>query len=375
MNLRLLPRLCTLLAALFSLVRAAPPPLREQVSLNGEWPVGGTVPIYAGLPKFDGHVYERDVAVPAAWAGRVVQLEFGAVNFIARVFVNGTLVRENVGGWCPFAIDVTRAAVPGETFRLKVEVKGPKHSPIADAEGNVAWPVGGWKDRGGIADDVWLRAYGTVHITDAFIRSSVARGTLTVEYTIRNASAGPRTVTLSGETTGIRLSSPPLRLAAGEMKTLSMSGPAGDLAPYWPDRPTLHVLTSRVLEDGRELDRETRRFGFREISIRGNQYYWNGIRANLYGDYQVYGDTWYLDSARLHSPEAWPATVDRLKAMNLRVLRWHHNPVPAYILDVADEKGLLICSEAANYGRDYHQKTDHAAYVNNARQTIAPCLH
>ncbi|MBC7366349.1 MAG: hypothetical protein H7343_05970 [Undibacterium sp.] len=362
--------------ALNGLVIAAAPPLREQISLNGEWPVGGTVPVYAGLPKFDARTYERDVAVPAAWAGRIVQLEFGAVNFIARVFIDDTQVGENIGGWCPFALDVTRLAVPGRTFRLRVEVKGPKHAPIADAAGNSAWPVGGWKDRGGIADDVWLRAYGAVHITDAFIQTSVERQTLTVAYTLRNATAETRPIALAAETSGIKLSCPPVTLAAGEVKTVTLSAPAGDLALYWPDRPSLHLLLSRVVDaaSGAELDRETRRFGFREITLKGNQFYWNGVRANLYGDYQVFGDTWYVDSAKLHSPQAWPATVDRIKAMNLRVLRWHHNPVPAYLLDVADEKGLLICSEAANYGRDFHQKSDRALYVTHALKTIAPWI-
>ncbi len=350
----------------------APPPLRDQISLNGEWPIGGTVPVYAGLPKFDALTYERDVTVPAAWAGRVVQLEFGAVNFIARVFVDGTSVGENVGAWCPFAIDVTRFAVPGRTIRLKVEIQGPAHPPITDAAGNFAWPVGGWKDRGGIADDVWLRAYGVVHIADAFVQTSVAQRTLTVDYTVRNTSAASRTVSLAGEVAGIKLSGAPLTLAAGETKTVSLSAPAGEIALYWPDRPTLHVLTSRLLDGGVELDRETRRFGFREITLRGNQFYWNGVRVNLYGDYQTFGDTWYLDSAKLHTPEAWPATVDRIKAMNLRVLRWHHNPVPADILDVADEKGLLICSESANYGRDFHRKSHHAHYLAHALKTIAP---
>ena len=163
--------LCLFVAALLSGLRAAPPPLREQISLNGEWPVGGTVPTYAGIASFGERDYERDVDVPAAWAGRIVQLEFGAVNFVAEVFVDGERLVEHVGGWNPFAVDVSRVARPGGRFHLKVHVKGPTLPPIVDEHGAVAWPIGGWKTLGGIADDVWLRAYGPVRVTDAFIQT------------------------------------------------------------------------------------------------------------------------------------------------------------------------------------------------------------
>lgn len=370
---------------------AAAPALRDQISLNGEWPVGGTVPTYMGIKNLDERTYEREVMVPAAWSGKVIKLEFGAVNFIAAVFVDGTLVHEHVGGWCPFAIDLTGRVRPGAAFRLKAHVKDATHPPIVDANKAFAWPVGGWRQFGGIADDVWLRAYGEVHIEDAFIQTSLAKRELAVDYTVRNASAQTQTFTLAADVvressgaTEHRLASPATTLAAGETRLVRVTSRWKNPALYWPDQPALYHLCSRVVSTSSPpasaggtpptLDTETRRFGFREITIRGNQFYWNGIRANLYGDYQVFGDTWYVDSAKLHTPEALPATFDRIKAMNIRVLRWHHNPVPAYVLDLADEKGLLICSESANYGRDFHKKSNHALYLENARKTIAPWI-
>jgi hypothetical protein len=366
---------------------AAAPALREQLSLNGEWPVGGTVPTYAGIRNFDQRTYERDVTVPAAWEGKHLKLEFGAVNFTAAVSIDGVLVHENAGGWSPFAVDITPHAKPGGTFRLAVHVKGPTHPPIVDENNAFAWPVGGWRRYGGIADDIWLRAYGRVHIEDAFIQTSVAQRELTVDYTVRNTTAQSQTIALAAdivrESTGAtehRLASPVVVLAPGETRVVRISSPWENPTLYWPDAPVLHHLRTRVVSTpsthapSAVLDAETRRFGFREITLRGNQFYWNGVRANLYGDYQVFGDSWYVDSARLHTPEALPATFDRIKAMNLRVLRWHHNPVPRYVLDIADEKGLLICSESANYGRDFHQKSNHALYVTNALKTIAPWI-
>ena len=289
----------------------------------------------------------------------------------------------------------TSRVKPGSTFRLKVHVKGPTPPPIVDENNAVVWPIGGWKTRGGIADDVWLRAYGHVHLEDAFIQTSVVSKEIAVDYTVRNATAEPQSVILAAEVvrasaTGtlaepaaeLTLTSQPVHLGPNEIRVVRVTAAFPHATLYWPDRPTLYHLRSRVISstDAREpsshaiLDSETRRFGFREIALRGNQFYWNGVRANLYGDCQVFGDTWYVDSAKLHTPEAWPATIDRIKAMNLRVLRWHHNPVPQYILDLADEKGLLICDESANYARDFHKKSNHARYLANAMKTVEPWI-
>ncbi len=370
---------------LFALVlsaHAAPPPLRDEISLNGNWPVGGAVPVYAGIAGLDDVRYEREVVVPEAWRDRLVRIEFGAVNFIADVFVDGEHLMTHVGGWTPFGVDVTSRVQPGRAFRLAVRVRGPGHPPITDDNGAVAWPVGGWRKRGGIADDVWLRAYGRIHVSDAFVRTSWSRRRLEVDYTVSNTHASPQIVVLRAEVRResdgavvLPLPAPPLRLAAGEIRTVTVAAAWQNPDLYWPDNPVLHLLETRLEnETGAVVDQECRRFGFREIAIQGNQFFWNGVRINLYGDYQAFGDPWYVDSDRHHAPDTWPATVERIKAMNIRMLRWHHNPVPRYLLDVADEKGLLICSEAANYGRDFHRQTDQKVYLENALKTIEPWI-
>lgn len=361
---------------------AKPPPLRDQILLNGIWPIGGEVPVYAGEPGFDRRVYERDVEVPAEWAGRVLKLEFGAVNFGATIWIDGVEVAQHIGGWCPFAVDITRNARRGG-FHLKVEVRGPGHPPVTDGNGRIVWPVGGWHDRGGIADDVWLRAYGKVRIADAFIRSSVQEQTLSVDYTLCNEAGSERVIRIHGaarrEERGpgqseLDFESGEIKLLPGETRLVTVTEEWRNPALYWPDDPVLYDLVSEVREGGTIVDRETRRFGFREITIRGGQFLWNGVRINLFGDYETFGDNWYVDSAHLYSPGAWSATARRIKAMNIRVLRWHHNPVPQYLLDVCDEQGLLVCDEAANYARDFMRYCDHETYLRNAVGVIEPWI-
>jgi len=118
--------------ALVSAAWAAPPPLRTQLSLNGDWEIGGTVPQYFGIETAGETTLERTVTTPAAWRDKVVRVEFAMVNHVADVYVDG---------------------------QLRVR------------------PAGG----------VWLRAYGAVHIQEAFIRTSVRTRTIPIDYTLHIA--------------------------------------------------------------------------------------------------------------------------------------------------------------------------------------------
>lgn len=361
---------------------AAAPPLRDQVSLNGTWERGGAVPVYTGN-NLDEQTYERRVAVPAAWSGRCIRVDFTAVNYAADVFVNASKITTHVGPWNPFSVDVTDHVRAGEEFTLKVVVRGMKHAPVVDGQGLARWPLGTSSINGrlaGIVDDVWLRAYGPVCIEDAFIQPSVRNHRLTVDYTVRNCSGAPRRIHVEGEsldpvsgTSAHRFASELLTLADGEVKIVRAISSWPDAKLWRPDAPMLYHLRSRVIaEDAAHatIDEETRRFGFREISIAGNQYQLNGVRINLWGDYAAYGETDYWP-AECYTPQGWPGVVADLKKLNLRILRWHERPAPQFTLDLADEQGLLICAETAI---EHLNKINRADFLEGCRQWLVPWI-
>lgn len=53
------------------------------------------------------------------------------------------------------------------------------------------------------------------------------------------------------------------------------------------------------------------------------------------------------------TPEAWNSAIDPLQQLNLRTVRFHMQSVPQFVLNIADERGLLIIDEAAIYSREY----------------------
>jgi hypothetical protein len=383
MTSKLMIRLTLTLLALDLMGWAAPPPLRDQVSLNGEWEQGGLVPDYGGriVKGSSAYTYQRQVAVPATWQGKVIKLEFEAVNFSADVYIDDRLIANHLGAWNPFAIDLTSRISPGASFVLRVVVKGSQSAPIAGENGAPLWPIGTYNQDGscsGIVDNVWLRAYGKVCIEDAFIKTSFRTGMLAVDYTVKNNDTQARTVEIASEvcaagrnTAEMQLRATSVTLSAGESKKIAVSTPWKNPSLWWPDQPNLYYLTSRIKDKATTWDQEVRRFGFKEMWIESNYYVLNGVRVNLRGE--NIPTAWCPKKSI--SPEAWPATVEMLKnQLNFNVFRFHQLPGPGYMIEECDEKGLMIIEESALYGRPEYFKSDLETLHQNCIRWIEPWI-
>ncbi len=289
-------------------IYAQKPQLRDEVVLNGMWsfsPEGQNetiipVPEYwDALPGFtttNRAFYERSVSVPAEWNGKIVRLEFMGVNQLCEVYVNNTSVGTHIGGWTPFSFDITDLISAGKVFKLKVDVRNGSYYPFADMEGKALWPAGGAGDsdinrRAGICYDVYLRAYGQVHVLDAYIKTSFREKKIIVQYEVCNSTDWPAVVTLKGEispqntvTVEKSFESTPVTLDAGETKKIYLDSPWPTPRLWSPADPFLYVLHTRVMSGGTAIDLEHRRFGFREVWIAGTDLMFNGHKVQLCGE-------------------------------------------------------------------------------------------
>lgn len=72
----------------------------------------------SGLERHEDHMfYRRTVNVPNDWRignGQRLKLNFGAVDYQAKVWVNGKLVAEHTGGYTAFSADITDALKRGQ---------------------------------------------------------------------------------------------------------------------------------------------------------------------------------------------------------------------------------------------------------------------
>lgn len=160
-------------------------------------------PIESGLSRVQRHEdrmwYRRTFTVPAAWSGRRVRLNFGAVSWEARVWVNGVRVGTHTGAYDPFGLDVTGALRAGDN-----EIIVGVYAPV-DAAGI---PIG--KQRrspggifytaySGIWQTVWLEPVNAASITRLDTVPDVPAGQLDLVVQAAGASGqGVRAEVLNG---------------------------------------------------------------------------------------------------------------------------------------------------------------------------------
>jgi hypothetical protein len=173
----------------------------EWQNLNGVWefagapnlnspPVGQTLaegvlvpyPIESALSGIQRHEdnmwYRRTFTVPSTWTGRQVKLNFGAVTWETRVWVNGTQVGTHTGGYDAFSFDITNALRAGAN-EIIVGAYSPidgNRFPIGKQRRN---PSGIWYTASsGIWQTVWLEPVAANNITRLDTTPDVPGGVL-----------------------------------------------------------------------------------------------------------------------------------------------------------------------------------------------------
>ncbi|GAA3346005.1 glycoside hydrolase family 2 [Amorphoplanes nipponensis] len=242
-------------------VDQAPPvgqPLGERVLVP--YPIESAL---SGIQRHEDRMfYRRAFTVPAGWrvgSGQRLMLHFGAVDYDAKVWVNGTRVATHRGGYDGFDIDVTDALRGTGPQELIVWAED-----LTDATGQ---PIGKQRrvsDRGifyqgssGIWRTVWMEPVADSSITGLVTTPDLAASALRLTAeTVRGdgltvravAKAGGRVV---GTVTG----------AAGT--ELVVPVPRAEL--WSPDHPYLYDLEVTLLRGRTAVDTVTSYFGMREI--------------------------------------------------------------------------------------------------------------
>jgi hypothetical protein len=153
--------------------------------------------------------YQRSIEVPREWAApgpgrtgvtwrRHPYLCFGAVDWSAKVWVNGRFVAEHEGGYTPFVVDLSRHVRPGVPATLTVRAWD-----VCDADTPLGKQTAEWYTHSsGIWQPVWLEGrpaafLSRLHVTP-HLEHSHATFSVTVE-TPRNPDAGECRLTIESD--------------------------------------------------------------------------------------------------------------------------------------------------------------------------------
>ena len=249
------------------------------------------------FPAYHGVAwYWREFKAPAqAHADGRCLIRFGAVDYLADVWVNGVHVGRHEGGETPFVVDVTEAVKGKPGNILAVRVLNPTNDPIdgivlaETPHQNKAVPYmnGSGYDRGGILEPVEVSSVPGVRISDLFVRPDWKTGRIRIQATLRNTTRGVVRAELAFSV------APAARGETLLERQLQRRLPPGDTVVdtelqvegyrLWDlNDPYLYRLTARLALPARQGFQETsRRCGFRDFRVERGYFRLNGKRLFL----------------------------------------------------------------------------------------------
>jgi len=269
-------------------------------------------------------------------------LHFGAVNHTARVFLDGEELATHVGGFGPFAVEVTGKVGPGD-HTLIVQVNNrrePDRIPAMRTD---------WWNFGGITRSVDLVSTPLTFLRDAWLTMN-PDGELVGGVTVDGKDAP--TVTVELPDLGIHAT-------AADDGSVFIDPPA-DLERWNPGAPVLHTVRwtcgPDVIED---------QVGFRTVHVEGTEIFVNGEPIWLKG-ISLHGEG-PSGGRRSHGPAEAATLLDWAQDLDVNFVRLAHYQHDEHIVREADRRGLLSwCELPVYWGIAFH---DQAVLANALAQT------
>ena len=293
--------------------------------------------------------YDREFDVPHT-EGRVL-LHFGAVDYRARVWVNGQFVIEHEGGHTPFTADITAVINPIGPQRVTVWAQDDPQD-LAKPRGKQDWqvePHSIWYPRTtGIWQTVWVELVPHTYIERIRWTPQFERWEIGFEAFV----AGDRQ---SGIQVKVKLSIGCLLLVNDTYEVINseihrriaLSDPGIDdyrNELLWsPEKPTLINAQVELWADGKLLDEIKSYTAMRTVSIQRDRFMLNGRPYYL----RLVLDQGYWPDTLMTAPsdEALRHDVELVKAMGFNGVRKHQKIEDPRFLYWADVLGLLVWEE------------------------------
>jgi beta-galactosidase/beta-glucuronidase len=293
--------------------------------------------------------YQREFQMRAE--GQRVLLHFGAVDYQARVWVNGHLVAEHEGGHTPFFADISRALNESGTQTVTVYVEDDPLD-LAKPRGKQDWqlePHSIWYPRTtGIWQTVWLERVSHTYIQKLRWTPHFDGFEIGCEALVCGTLKDDLTVEVKILHNGKMLADDRYKVIGGEAsRKISLSDPGIDDSRnelLWsPERPTL-LDAEIILRDGEEvIDKVHSYTALRSAHIIRDRFMLNGRPYPL----RLVLDQGYWPDTLLTAPsdDALRRDVELAKAMGFNGVRKHQKIEDPRYLYWADRLGLLVWEE------------------------------
>lgn len=319
-----------------------------------------------GVTDYMPHVwYRRTFQVPDAWKGQRVLLNFGAVDYRAKVWLNGTPIGEHAGGYVPFTFDVTDTVKSGDNelvlhvideLRSGLQPGGKQTHGVS--EGCV------YTRTTGIWQTVWLEAAGTAYVREFSAVPDLDGGRVFLQASVSGPQKDTR-VRVRAMAEGKQVAEE--IVPAVWRNTMAMLKLERVVA-WEPGKPFLYDLTIETMQGDKVVDCVHSYFGLRKISIEGNRFLINGkpVFQRLVLDQGFYPDGIYTAP----TDEALRRDVELSMAAGFNGARLHQKVFEPRLLYWADRLGYLVWGEFPSWGIDLSKPAAMVAFVDEWREAL-----
>ena len=291
--------------------------------------------------------YRKSFTIDRDLAGKRIAINFDGVYMNATVWFNGVKLGTHPYGYSPFSFDLTGNAKFGEENTIVVKVEN-------------RLPSSRWYSGSGIYRDVTLTVTDGVHVGNngvAIKTPSLATqngGDVTMNLTtkVANDTKAAANITLKqtvfpkgGKTDAAigTVTTASKSIAAGASADVTSTIIAASPKLWSIKNPNLYTVRTEVLNGGKVLDTYDTEYGFR----------WTGFDAT--SGFSLNGEKVKLKGVSMHHDQgslgavanrrAIERQVEILQKMGVNSIRTTHNPAAKALIDVCNEKGVLVVEE------------------------------
>ena len=311
--------------------------------------------------------YHRTISVPQDWTGKRIILHFGAVDYIASVYIDGKIAGRHWGGSSSFSIDITRMVTPGQEHNLVVRVEDDERSgQYAKGKqcGRFASFGCEYTRTTGIWQTVWMEPVAKMGLRDVYIVPDLDQSRFVVEPSYYGLEAGQqfRVTVKDGDKVVSQKTVPASSQTAAEL-------PVKKVKTWSPESPFLYDIDLEVLDaDGNVIDAAASYSGMRKIHIVGNRIYLNNepVYLRFVLDQGFYPDgIWTAPT-----DEALKKDIELSMAAGFNGARLHQKMFEPRFHYWADRLGYLTWGESASWGANINNPLSARNFLTEWEETV-----
>lgn len=306
--------------------------------------------------------YRKRFRLSKEFENKRVILNFGAVDWQCKVFINRELAGEHTGGYNAFSFDITALVKEGEN-ELIVYVYDPTDSGWQQRGKQAVTSHGFWyTGTSGIWQTVWLEAVDKAHIESVKLLPDIDNGTINVKTDLSCPNGILTATVFDGEKEIVR-----------QEIAVDAAISVPDFELWSPENPKLYDLVFELCIDGQVTDKVKTYFGMRKYSVSTDAdgyprlflnnapYFQNGLLDQGY---------WCDGGLTPPTDEAMIYDIAKMKELGFNMLRKHIKTEPARWYYHCDRLGMLVWQDMISGGKELN--VVHAGVIPNIQGVFSP---